>query len=125
MKKTNIPGPLYPRKVMCRFTVEEYEQLKTDSAALGLYMSDYFRRLIFEKRAHLLVDAAELVEWLDNIAIESSSSNQALWDYLKALPRSFDDRSRSDELGRLIVNYSYSLQNIERCIKHLIRLMAK
>ncbi|SDC78639.1 hypothetical protein [Pedobacter soli] len=125
MKKERIIGTIYPRKVMCRLTVDDYQQLKAESLALGLPLSDYFRRLIFDRRAHLVVNAAKLVEWLDKVAVESNFSTDALINYLSVQVRDPNNREHFDKVYTLAGACLTSQQDIEKCIKRLIQLMGK
>jgi hypothetical protein len=125
MANSSKQDQLRKRVTMWRLTEQEYGQIKKESTALGLSMSEYFRRLVFDKRSHLLVDAAILVKWLDAIAAESSSSNRALCRFIES---SFDGESDEYciiELGSLITNCIASQSNIEKCMKKLISLMGR
>lgn len=125
MKTVKTIGTIYPRKVMCRLTVDDYQQLKAESLSLGLPLSDYFRRLIFDKRAHLVVDAAKLVEWLDKVSVECSFSTDALKNYLSVQVRDPNNPKHFDKMYTLAGDCLTSQQNIEKCIKRLIKLMGK
>lgn len=125
MKTVKTIGTIYPRKVMCRLTVDDYQQLKAESISLGLPLSDYFRRLIFDKRAHLVVDAAKLVEWLDKVSVECSFSTDALKNYLGVQVRDPNNPEHFDKMYTLADDCLTSQQNIEKFIKRLIKLMGK
>ena len=125
MKTVKTTGTIYPRKVMCRLTVDDFGQLKAESLSLGLPLSDYFRRLIFDKRAHLVVDAAKLVEWLDKVAVECSFSTDALKNYLSVQVRDPNNPEHFDKMYTLAGDCLTSQQNIEKCIKRLIKLIGK
>jgi len=125
MKTVKKIGTIYPRKVMCRLTVDDYQQLKAESITLGLSLSDYFRRLVFDKRAHLIVDASKLVEWLDRVAVESNFSIDALKNYLSVQTRDPNNPEHFDKMYILAGACLVSQQNIEKCIKRLIQLMGK
>jgi len=125
MKTVKTIGTIYPLKVMCRLTVDDYQQLKAESIALGLSLSDYFRRLVFDKRAHLIVDASKLVEWLDRVAVESNFSTDALKNYLSVQTRDPNNPEHFDKMYTLAGACLVSQQNIEKCIKRLIQLMGK
>lgn len=125
MKSEKPIGTIYPRKVMCRLTIDNYQQLKAESLALGLPLSDYFRRLVFDKRAHLVVDAAKLIEWLDKVAVESNFSTNALKKHLTGQIRDPNNHEYFDKMYALTAACLTSQQNIEKCIKRLIQLMGK
>ncbi|TCD11481.1 hypothetical protein EZ449_04250 [Pedobacter frigidisoli] len=75
MKKSYKGNELRNRKAICCLTDEEHREIKTDITKLGVTMSEYLRRILFDRRAHLIIDSAQLIEWLDRIAIESSALN--------------------------------------------------
>lgn len=123
MKKTYKENELRNRKAICCLTDEEYREIKKDITRLGVTMSEYLRRILFDKRAHLIIDSSQLVEWLDRIAIESSDSTRSIREFIL---KPFIITARGyqlDELLNLVVKCIECQSNIGKCMKKLIKLM--
>lgn len=105
-------------------TDKEYTEMKKEITKLGVTMSEYIRRILFDKRAHLLLDSADLVEWLDRVAVESGSSTLAIRNFVQKcaieLPA---DKYYMNELISLVAKCYESQYNIGKCMKKLIKLI--
>ena len=124
MKKPYKVNELRNRKAICCMTDKEYTEMKKEISKLGVTMSEYIRRILFDKRAHLLLDSAHLVEWLDRVAIESGSSTFAIRNFVqKCAIESPADKYYMNELISLVAKCYESQYNIGKCMKKLIKLI--
>ena len=123
MKKSYKENELRNQKLICCVTEEEFHAIKKDITKLGLTMSEYLRRILFDKRAHLLIDSAFLVYWMDKIAVESDSSSLALQSLLQRYGETMIERPGAEELIKLIAKWTSSRRDIARYMKKLIVLI--
>ncbi|WP_316844636.1 plasmid mobilization protein [Pedobacter psychrodurus] len=123
MKKPYKENELRNRKAICCLTDEEYREIKKDITKLGVTMSEYLRQILFDKRAHLLLDSAQLVKWMDQIAIESRSSILAIHRFAQNPFEGTHDCCHADELRNLIDKCISSQHNIGRCMRKLIKVI--
>lgn len=124
MKKPYKVNELRNRKAICCMTDKEYTEMKKEITKLDITMSEYIRRILFDKRAHLLLDSAHLVEWLDRVAVESASSTLAIRNFVQKcaidLPT---DKYYMNKLISLVAKCYESQYNIGKCMKKLIKLI--
>jgi hypothetical protein len=123
MKKSYKENELRNRKMICCVTDEEYKEIKGDITKLGITMSEYLRRILFDKKAHLLLDSAQLVDWLDKIALESSSVTLAVRNLIQKPNEVTLEGYHVDELMQSVVSCIVSQRNIARYMKKLIMLI--
>jgi len=123
MKKSYKENELRNRKLICCVTDEEFSEIKTDITKLGLTMSEYLRRILFDKRGHLLFDSAQLVEWMDKVAVESGSSSLAIQSFMQKYGETVIDPPSAKELIKLIAKWTYSKRNIAKYMKKLIEII--
>jgi hypothetical protein len=123
MKKSYKENELRNRKMICCITDEEYMKIKEDITKLGVTMSEYLRRILFDKRAHLLLDSAQLVDWLDKIAVESSSATLAIRNLTQKPYEVTLEGHYVDELMNSVANCVAAQRNIGRYMKKLIKLI--
>jgi len=123
MKKSYKENELRNRKAICCLTDEEYRNIKKDIAKLGLTMSEYLRRILFDKRAHLLVDSAQLVNWLDKVAIESHCSTLSIQRFTNQQFEGQLGTCQIEELIGLVKKCITSHDSIGRCMRKLIRVI--
>jgi hypothetical protein len=123
MKKPYKENELRNRKMICCVTDEEYKKIKEDITKLGVTMSEYLRRILFDKRAHLLLDSAQLVDWLDKIAVESSSATLSIRNLTQKPYEVTPEGHYVDELMNSVANCVAAQRNIGRYMKNLIKLI--
>ena len=123
MKKKYKENELRNRKAICCLTDDEYREIRKDITKLGVTMSEYLRRILFDKRAHLLIDSAQLVNWLDRVAVESQSSTLAIHRFTQNTFEGTLNRYRVDELMNLVGECISSQHNIGRCMRKLIKMI--
>jgi hypothetical protein len=123
MKKSYKENELRNRKMICCVTDEEYKEIKGDITKLGVTMSEYLRRILFDKRAHLLLDSAQLIDWLDQIAVESSSVTLAIRNIMQKPYEVTLEGYQVDEFTKSVANCIASQRNISRYMKKLIKLI--
>ena len=109
----------------CRFTETEFRRIKEESTNLGLSQAEYVRQVISGRKSHTLIDARDLVKWLDEVAIEYKSANRALCSFIGEPLKEIISEYHSIELYNLIVNCIAAQENVEKAMLMLMRLISK